>query len=505
MDENLLDALELLEREKGVPADTILDALANALVSAYKRTPGAAEEARVTIDADTAEIIVYGQDLDEDGNVIKEWEDTPDNFGRIAAQTAKQVILQRLRDAKREQVFELYEGREGDLVTGIVQQSDHRYAILDLGNAEAIMPASERIPYEKMERGNRLKAYILEVRGEGKGPQIVVSRSHPEFIRSLFELEVPELVDGDVEIKAIAREAGHRTKIAVLSNDPNVDPVGACVGARGSRVRQVVNELRGEKVDIVEWRPQAAAFLAEALSPARVKEVRLDDELRVATVIVPDHQLSLAIGKEGQNARLAARLTGYKVDIRSESQDLGLIADDAEDRPGTATPAPTPPATETTGAETSAPESPSLAAGDEATTVPEAAPGEVPAGDQVENGEADAAQLDEAATEGMVATEEIVATEDVVATEGTVASDGKQAEEIVATETVATEDMVATEEIVAPEDMEATDGMLAAEEMPATEDMPATEESRASDELVNEAPPAAAADDDDDEDEPVGT
>ena len=331
MDYNLLDALELLEREKGVPADTILDALANALVSAYKRTPGAAEEARVTIDADTGEITVYGQELDEDGNVVDEWQDTPSDFGRIAAQTAKQVILQRLRDAKREQVFEVYEGREGDLITGIVQQSDHRFAILDLGDAEAIMPSSERIPYERLERGNRVKAYILEVRGEGKGPQIVVSRSHPEFIRSLFELEVPELVDGDVEIRAIAREPGHRTKIAVASNDPNVDPVGACVGARGSRVRQVVNELRGEKVDIVEWREDKASFIAEALSPARVKEVRLDDEEMVAEVIVPDHQLSLAIGKEGQNARLAARLSGYKIDIRSESQDLGLDIDDAEE------------------------------------------------------------------------------------------------------------------------------------------------------------------------------
>jgi N utilization substance protein A len=330
MDYNLLDALELLEREKGVPADTILDALANALVSAYKRQPGAAEEARVTIDADTGEITVYGQELDEDGNVTDEWEDTPDDFGRIAAQTAKQVILQRLRDAKREQVFEVYEGREGDLITGIIQQSDHRFAILDLGDAEAIMPSSERIPYERLERGNRVKAYILEVRGEGKGPQIVVSRSHPEFIRSLFELEVPELVDGDVEIRVIAREPGHRTKIAVASNDPNVDPVGACVGARGSRVRQVVNELRGEKVDIVEWREDTAAFIAEALSPARVKEVRLDDEEMVAEVIVPDHQLSLAIGKEGQNARLAARLSGYKIDIRSESQDLGLDVEEED-------------------------------------------------------------------------------------------------------------------------------------------------------------------------------
>jgi N utilization substance protein A len=331
MDYNLMDALELLEREKGVPRDTILEALANALVSAYKRTPGAAEEARVTIDADSGEIIVYGQELDEDGNVVKEWEDTPGDFGRIAAQTAKQVILQRLRDAKRSQVFDLYEGREGDLITGIVQQSDHRFAILDLGDAEAMLPGSEKIPYERLERGNRVKALILEVRGEGKGAPIVVSRSHPEFIRALFALEVPELVDGDIEIKVIAREAGHRTKIAVVSHDQNVDPVGACVGARGSRVRQVVNELKGEKVDIVEWDDNPNSFIAEALSPARVHEVRIDEEEQTAVVIVPDHQLSLAIGKEGQNARLAARLSGYRIDIRSESQDLGLDVQDDED------------------------------------------------------------------------------------------------------------------------------------------------------------------------------
>lgn len=331
MDYNLMDALELLEREKGVPRDTILEALANALVSAYKRTPGAAEEARVTIDADTGEISVYGQELDEDGNVTDEWEDTPNDFGRIAATTAKQVILQRLNDAKREQVFELYDGREGDLVTGIIQQSDHRYSIVDLGDAEAILPGSEKIPYERLERGNRVKAWILEVRGEGKGPQIVVSRSHPEFIRALFELEVPELVDGDIEIKAIAREAGHRTKIAVMSHDPNVDPVGACVGSRGSRVRQVVTELKGEKVDIVEWDDDSRAFIAEALSPARVQDVRIDEEENTAIVVVPDHQLSLAIGKEGQNARLAARLSGYRIDIRSESQELGLDVTDDED------------------------------------------------------------------------------------------------------------------------------------------------------------------------------
>jgi N utilization substance protein A len=344
-----MDELHALEREKGVPAETILEALANALVSAYKRTPGAAQEARVTIDPDTGEITVYGQELDEDENVIDEWEDTPGDFGRIAAQTAKQVIVQRLRDAKRAQVYEIYQGREGDLVTGIVQQSDHRYVILDLGNAEAVMPSSERIPYERLERGARVKALILEVRGdkteeeeaeaaeeEGRrrrssgGPQIVASRSHPDFIRRLFELEVPELVDGVVEIKAIARDAGHRTKIAVASNDPNVDPVGACVGARGARVRQVVNELRGEKVDIVEWRDSTEQFIAEALSPARVREVILDDEEMQAIVVVPDHQLSLAIGKEGQNARLAARLSGYRIDIRSETEHEHGPAEDEE-------------------------------------------------------------------------------------------------------------------------------------------------------------------------------
>jgi len=339
MEFQFMDELHALEREKGVPADTILEALANALVSAYKRTPGAAQEARVTIDPDTGEITVYGQELDEDENVTKEWEDTPDDFGRIAAQTAKQVIVQRLRDAKRAQVYEVYQGREGDLVTGIVQQSDHRYVILDLGNAEAVMPSGERIPYERLERGARVKALILEVRGDkteeeleaeaeqdgrrrrgSGGPQIVASRSHPDFIRRLFELEVPELVDGVIEIRAIARDAGHRTKIAVHSNDANVDPVGACVGARGSRVRQVVNELRGEKVDIVEWRDDTEQFIAEALSPARVRQVILDEEEKEAIVIVPDHQLSLAIGKEGQNARLAARLSGYRIDIRSETE-----------------------------------------------------------------------------------------------------------------------------------------------------------------------------------------
>jgi transcription termination/antitermination protein NusA len=322
--DTMMEAIEVLARERGVAIDTILDAFANALVAAYKRSPGAAEEARVTIDPDSGEVIVYAQELDEDGNVVKEWEDTPEGeaFGRIAAQSFKQVMQHKLREAKREHVFEMYEGREGDLVTGLVQQVDYRSVILDLGDAEAILPGSERIPFERLERGNRVKALILEVRNEAKGAQIVVSRSHPDLVRRLLELEVPELTDGTVEIVNIAREPGHRTKIAVISHDPNVDPKGACVGARGSRVRQVVNELRGEKVDVVQWRDDIGQFIAEALGPAKVKEVHIDEETKTADVVVSEHQLSLAIGKEGQNARLAARLSGYKVDIRSDMEGV---------------------------------------------------------------------------------------------------------------------------------------------------------------------------------------
>ena len=316
----LMEALQVIEREKGVSVDTLLEALANALVSAYKRMPNAAEEAFVTIDPDTGEMHVYAQELDEDGNVVREWEDTPDDFGRIAAQTAKQVILQRIREAEREMKYEEYAGREGDIVTGIIQQSDHRYTLLDLGKVEALLPQAEQVPYERYEHGARLKAYIVEVRRTSKGPQIVVSRTHPGLILRLFQLEVPEIVEGVVEIKAIAREPGHRTKIAVAANDPNVDPVGACVGARGSRVRMVVNELRGEKVDIVPYSPEPAEFVMKALSPAKVKEVRIVHETGTAEVVVPDYQLSVAIGKEGQNARLAARLTGWRVDIKSETQ-----------------------------------------------------------------------------------------------------------------------------------------------------------------------------------------
>ncbi len=315
-----LDALGQIARDKGISVETLLDALANALVAAYKRRPDAAEEAVVTIDPDSGEIRVYGQELDEDGNVIREWDDTPDDFGRIAAQTAKQVILQRIREVERDLKYEEYAGREGDIVTGIVQQTDNRYTLLDLGKVEALLPQAEQVSYERYEHGARLKAYIVEVRKTTKGPQIVVSRSHPGLIKRLFELEVPEISSGAVEIKAAAREPGHRTKIAVWSNDPNVDPVGACVGARGSRVRMVTNELRGERVDVVPYSDDPVELIQSALAPARVREVRLDDETGTATVIVSDYQLSLAIGKEGQNARLAARLTGWRIDIKSETQ-----------------------------------------------------------------------------------------------------------------------------------------------------------------------------------------
>jgi N utilization substance protein A len=320
MNFDFLEALQQIARDKGISTDTLLDALANALLVAYKRMPSAAEEAVVTIDPDSGEIRVFGQELNDDGEVVREWDDTPENFGRIAAQTAKQVILQRIREAERDLKYEEYAGREGDIVTGIVQQTDNRYTLLDLGKVEALLPQSEQVPFERYEHGARLKAYIVEVRKTAKGPQIVVSRTHPGLIRRLFELEVPEISSGVVEIKAAAREPGHRTKLAVWSNDPNVDPVGACVGARGARVRMVTNELRGEKVDIVPYSEDTVEFVQRALQPAKVREVRLDEESGTATVVVSDFQLSLAIGKEGQNARLAARLTGWRIDIKSESQ-----------------------------------------------------------------------------------------------------------------------------------------------------------------------------------------
>ena len=333
MSAELVEALRELEREKGISFETILQGIEEALASAYRSSirgatapPEEAEEEtegfRVTLDPESGDMHVFHQTLDEDGTVVSEEEvPAPEDFkGRIAAQTAKQVILQKLRDAEREITYEEFAGREGDVVTGIVQQDSHRYTLLDLGKVEALLPVQEKVPSESYRHGERLKAYIVEVRRTSKGPQIIISRTHPELLKKLFELEVPEVAEGVVEINAVAREPGHRSKIAVSSNEPGVDPVGACVGAKGSRVRMVVNELKGEKIDVVEWSDDPSRFVAKALAPASVKEVRIDEDTQTALVIVPDYQLSLAIGKEGQNARLAARLTGWRIDIKSESQ-----------------------------------------------------------------------------------------------------------------------------------------------------------------------------------------
>jgi len=323
-----IESLKLIEREKGIPFDSLRAGLEEALAAAYRKSLPEEQGSRSIIDAETGLVTMYVYDLDEegtplrdaDGGYVNEKQVDVQEFGRIGAQTAKQVILQKIREAEREMTFGEYAGRTGDIVTGIVQQSDSRYTLLDLGKVEALLPPAEQVPSERYEHGARLKAYIVDVRKTAKGPSIVVSRSHPGLVKALFALEVPEIAEGIVEIKAIAREAGHRTKLAVSSNEPGVDPVGACVGAKGSRVRMVVNELRGEKIDIIPWSDDAAGFVANALSPAKVKEVRINEAEKTALVIVPDYQLSLAIGKEGQNARLAARLTGWRVDIKSETQ-----------------------------------------------------------------------------------------------------------------------------------------------------------------------------------------
>ena len=328
---DMAEAVRLLATEKNISVDALLQVLADALALAYKRRPGAAEEVVVEVNPDTLDFTFMAYDVDEDGLWVNERDDTPkkEEMGRIAAQTFRQVMNQKIREAERDRKFEEYANREGDLVTGIIQQTDSRYTLLDLGRVESLMPQSEQVPYERPEPGARVKAYIVEVRKTAKGPQIVVSRTHPGLIKRLFELEVPEIADGIVEIKACAREPGHRTKIAVWSNDHNIDPVGACVGARGGRVRMVVNELRGEKIDIVPFSEDLADFVAKALSPAKVKEVIISPDGTQADVIVPDSQLSLAIGREGQNARLAARLTGVRVDIRGETQ-MASGPDDTE-------------------------------------------------------------------------------------------------------------------------------------------------------------------------------
>jgi N utilization substance protein A len=365
MSQEIIEGIHVIEKEKGIEEGVLIAALEDALLAAYKKTPGASRHAEVRLDAE-GEFRVYAieipEDIEErlietareeriselerieeetgerqhtlvsDEDLDLDWSQvppdkivrtdvTPDDFGRIAAQTAKQVIQQRIREAERAIMYEEYVDRQGEVVTGIVQQAGDRHNVLvDLGRVEALLPRSEQVDGERYEQGSRIKAVIAEVRSGTKGPQVILSRRDPELIRALFELEVPEIADGLVEIRGVAREPGYRSKIAVESHMQGVDPVGACVGPRGSRVRMVVSELRGEKIDIIPWNTEPARFVAKALSPARVREVYIDDDTREAIVVVPDDQLALAIGKEGLNARLATRLSGWKIDIQSESE-----------------------------------------------------------------------------------------------------------------------------------------------------------------------------------------
>jgi N utilization substance protein A len=315
-----IEALKQLERDKGIKVESIVEALSNALLSAYKKKYGALVDSRVEIDTVTGDIKVF-ETVTREGNRQEDIEVTPKDFGRIAAQTAKQVIKQRILEFERDNIYEEYKNRIGDLVTGIIQQSHERMTLIDLGGKiEALLPMNEQVYGERYEHGRRIKCYIIDVRKSTKGPSIIVSRTHPGLVKRLFELEVPEIYDGIVEIKAIAREPGQRTKIAVHSMDTNVDPVGACVGQKGSRVRMVVAELNGEKIDILNFSKDPAEFVKNALRPAKTKSVEINDEEHTALVVVPDDQQSLAIGKDGQNARLAAKLTGWRIDIVSESE-----------------------------------------------------------------------------------------------------------------------------------------------------------------------------------------
>jgi transcription termination/antitermination protein NusA len=316
-----MSALRGLEREKEISFDLLVEAIESALLIAYQRTEGHQPRARVALDRKTGHVTVWAQEVDEAGAVLREWDDTPTGFGRIAATTAKQVILQRLRDAEDERTFGEFLGKEGDIVSGVIQQGrDPRTVLVDLGKVEALLPPAEQVPGERYEHGTRIRCYVLQVRKGMRGPVITLSRTHPNLVRKLFALEVPEIADGTVEIVAIAREAGHRSKIAVRSTRPGVNAKGACIGPMGARVRNVMAALHGEKIDIVDWSDEPAALVRYALSPARVSKVEIVDlDARSARVVVPDYQLSLAIGKEGQNARLAARLTGWRIDIRSDT------------------------------------------------------------------------------------------------------------------------------------------------------------------------------------------
>ncbi|MGI5839586.1 MAG: transcription termination factor NusA [bacterium] len=342
MNSEFLEALDQIEEEKGIAKDILIEAIEAALISAYRRNFGTAQNVSVDIDRSTGAFRVYAKkdvveipvdplqeiSLEEARQInpgyavgdVAEIEVTPRNFGRIAAQTAKQVVVQRIREAERGIVFEEFSSRENDIVTGIVQRFEHKNVLIDLGKVEAILAPAEQASNELLKPGDRIKTYIIEVKKTTKGPQVFVSRTHPGLLKRLFELEVPEIHDGIVEMKSIAREAGSRSKLAVYSQDEKVDAVGACVGPKGVRVQTIVNELRGEKVDIVQWDPEPSRFVANALSPAKVVSVTTDSEAKIARVIVPDYQLSLAIGKEGQNARLAAKLTSWKIDIKSEAQ-----------------------------------------------------------------------------------------------------------------------------------------------------------------------------------------
>mgnify|MGYP001815526683 CR=1 FL=1 len=317
-----MTALRLVEHERGTSLEVLVEAIEQALLTAYQHSPGAKPSARVEIDRRSGHVTVWAQDPDSSGELGPEYDDTPSGFGRIATATARQVIFQRLRDVDDDQLLGSYRGSEGEIVAGVIQQGrDPRTVLVDLGGVEAVLPAHEQVPGERYGHGERLRAYVLEVSRGPKGPSITLSRTHPNLVRRLFALEVPEVADGSVEIVALAREAGHRSKMAVRSNVPGLGAKGACIGPMGARVRAVMAELRGEKIDIVDYAEDPATFVRNALSPARVVSVEVvDAEAKAARVVVPDYQLSLAIGREGQNARLAARLTGWRIDIRPDTE-----------------------------------------------------------------------------------------------------------------------------------------------------------------------------------------